>query len=133
MTRDNDGVLSCSIGVIPGRRYQYRFLLDNDRWINDWTADAYAPNSFGGEDSVLDLTADVERVLAAGCSRHTPPASASRADPTMERQRSSPTQATMATCPPDDRGMTTRPSRAPTHPGLFRRRPLGYRPDEEAR
>ena len=32
-----------------------RYLLDGTRWQNDETADGYAPNSFGSEDSVLQL------------------------------------------------------------------------------
>jgi 1,4-alpha-glucan branching enzyme len=40
----------------PGRTYRYRYLLDGQRWENAWDADAYVPNSFGSDDSVLDLT-----------------------------------------------------------------------------
>lgn len=56
MTRDEAGAFSCSLPIPSGRTYQYRFLLDGERWTNDWAAHSYAPNSFGGEDSVLDLT-----------------------------------------------------------------------------
>jgi len=59
MQRDGDGSFTCTLSIPSGRRYQYRFLLDGDRWTNDWSAHAYAPNSFGGEDSVLDLTQEV--------------------------------------------------------------------------
>ena len=40
-------------------------LLDGQRWDNDWAADAYVPNSFGGDDSVVDLTALAEPVPSA--------------------------------------------------------------------
>jgi 1,4-alpha-glucan branching enzyme len=40
----------------PGRTYRFRYLLDDERWENDWAADNYVPNEFGGDDSVLDLT-----------------------------------------------------------------------------
>ena len=40
-----------------GRSYRFRYLLDGSRWENDWAADRYLPNPFGGTDSVLDLTA----------------------------------------------------------------------------
>ena len=56
MQRDDDGSFSCTLSIPAGRIYQYRFLLDGDRWTNNWFAHAYAPNAFGGEDSVLDLT-----------------------------------------------------------------------------
>lgn len=51
-----DGSFVRTLRVATGRRYQYRFLLDGDRWANDWFAHAYTPNEFGGDDSVLDLT-----------------------------------------------------------------------------
>ena len=42
--------------VLPtGRTYRSRYLIDNERWQNDWAADSYAPNEFGGDDSVIDL------------------------------------------------------------------------------
>jgi hypothetical protein len=56
MQRGDDGSFTCTLAIPAGRTYQYRFLLDGDRWTNNWAAHAYAPNAFGGEDSVLDLT-----------------------------------------------------------------------------
>ncbi len=38
-----------------GRTYRFRYLVDDAHWVNDWDADAYVPNSFGGEDGVIDL------------------------------------------------------------------------------
>jgi 1,4-alpha-glucan branching enzyme len=38
--------------VASGRAYRFRYLIDGDRWQNDWAADSYAPNEFGGDDSV---------------------------------------------------------------------------------
>lgn len=37
-------------------RYQFRYLVDREAWINDDEADAYVPNHFGGEDGVLITT-----------------------------------------------------------------------------
>jgi hypothetical protein len=45
-----------SISLAAGRTYRYKFLVDGERWENDWTADAYVSNEYGGDDSVLDLT-----------------------------------------------------------------------------
>ena len=47
-----DGHFSLSVNL-PGGEYRYRFLLDGARWENDWEADDYVANEFGGEDSVL--------------------------------------------------------------------------------
>jgi hypothetical protein len=57
----NDIVTEVVLGA--GRTYRFRYLLDDERWENDWEADSYVPNEFGGDDSVLDLT---QFVAAAG-------------------------------------------------------------------
>ena len=44
------------IALRPGISYRFRYLLDGDRWENDWQADGYVDNDFGGHDSVVDLT-----------------------------------------------------------------------------
>lgn len=36
-----------------GCAYRYRYLVNGSRWINDWNADSYVPNQFGGDDSVV--------------------------------------------------------------------------------
>ncbi len=56
MRRDAEGGFSLTIDLDAGRAYRFRYLLDGERWDNDWAADAYQPNSFGGDDSVVDLT-----------------------------------------------------------------------------
>ena len=57
MRRDAEGGFSLTVDLDAGRAYRFRYLLDDERWENDWAADAYLPNSFGGDDSVVDLTA----------------------------------------------------------------------------
>jgi 1,4-alpha-glucan branching enzyme len=57
MRRDAEGGFSLIVDLEAGRAYRFRYLLDDQRWENDWAADAYLPNSFGGDDSVVDLTA----------------------------------------------------------------------------
>jgi 1,4-alpha-glucan branching enzyme len=55
MGRDGDSFVT-TIMLEPGRAYRFRYLLDGERWENDWAADRYEPNEFGGDDSVIDLT-----------------------------------------------------------------------------
>ena len=55
MRRDAEGGFSLIVDLEAGRAYRFRYLLDDQRWENDWAADAYLPNSFGGDDSVVDL------------------------------------------------------------------------------
>jgi len=70
MRRDAGGGFSVTVGLDAGRAYRFRYLLDGQRWDNDWAADAYVRNDFGGEDSVVDLTALAEPVPPA--ARKTP-------------------------------------------------------------
>ena len=65
MRRDAAGGFSLTVDLQPGRAYRFRYFLDGQRWDNDWAADAYVPNSFGGDDSVVDLTALAEPVPPA--------------------------------------------------------------------
>jgi 1,4-alpha-glucan branching enzyme len=55
MEADGDGFVA-QVPLEPGRRYRFRYLLDGERWENDWAADDYVDNEHGGTDSVLDLT-----------------------------------------------------------------------------
>ncbi|MFC1657482.1 isoamylase early set domain-containing protein [Candidatus Moduliflexota bacterium] len=55
MRRLKCGDFSVTIELAAGREYRYRYLLDGEQWENDWSADRYDPNEFGGEDSILIL------------------------------------------------------------------------------
>ncbi len=55
MKRAKDGSFKLVMRLAAQRTYRYRFLLDGDRWENDWEADRYEPNDFGEDDSVLEL------------------------------------------------------------------------------
>ena len=59
MHRDAEGGFSVTVVLDAGRAYRFRYLLDGQRWDNDWAAD------FGGDDSVVDLTALAEAVPRA--------------------------------------------------------------------
>ena len=53
MHRRRNGGFKLTISLKPGQHYRFRYLLDGARWENDGTADAYTPNPFGGDDSVV--------------------------------------------------------------------------------
>ena len=53
MKRRKDGSFSITISLKPGNEYRFRYLVDGERWENDWDADKYVPNEFGTEDSVI--------------------------------------------------------------------------------
>jgi len=65
MRRDAEGGFRVTVELDAGRAYRFRYLLDGQRWDNDWAADAYVANDFGGDDSVVDLTALAEAVPPA--------------------------------------------------------------------
>lgn len=48
-----NGGFSITISLPAGNSYAYRFLLDETCWQNDREADAYVPNEFGTENSVV--------------------------------------------------------------------------------
>jgi hypothetical protein len=48
MTRRKDGSFAETITLEAGQRYRYRYLVDGNRWENDWTADDYVANECGG-------------------------------------------------------------------------------------
>lgn len=49
------GNFSTTISLQTGKEYRYRYLLDDERWENDWNADKYLPNEFGEEDSIVSV------------------------------------------------------------------------------
>ena len=53
LKRRRDGSFSLTISLKPGNEYRFRYLVDGERWENDWEADKYVPNEFGTEDSVI--------------------------------------------------------------------------------
>ncbi|MCZ7571074.1 MAG: isoamylase early set domain-containing protein [Ardenticatenaceae bacterium] len=53
MQRRTDGVWEITLELDAGRRYQFRYLLDDHTWCNDGCADDYVPNAYGGHNSVV--------------------------------------------------------------------------------
>jgi 1,4-alpha-glucan branching enzyme len=44
-----------------GRSYQYLYLVNGKEWHNDWQADSYARNRFGGDSSVVTTPSFIEQ------------------------------------------------------------------------
>lgn len=55
MKRLKDGSYSVTVSLPADESYRFRYLLDGERWENDWDADEYVPNSYGSEDSVVQV------------------------------------------------------------------------------
>lgn len=56
LTLKKDGVFAATLYLTPGKTYQYRYLINNSKWINDPFAEKNVANPYGGENSVIDLT-----------------------------------------------------------------------------
>jgi 1,4-alpha-glucan branching enzyme len=50
-----DGRFKLTITLDPNKEYQFRYLINKTEWHNDWDADKYAPNPYGGDNSIVTV------------------------------------------------------------------------------
>ena len=84
-----DGTWSATLILEAGKSYRFRYLDSQGRWHNDWEADAYVPNAFGSEDSVVDLAAPLKNAPQEGPRSPRPRTAGSRtssAKPTQQKK-----------------------------------------------
>jgi len=55
LTRREEGDFVVTMELEAGRAYRFRYVVDGWKYENDWFADRYEPNPYGGEDSVVDV------------------------------------------------------------------------------
>jgi 1,4-alpha-glucan branching enzyme len=56
MKRSNKGVFKVSLDLVPGQEYQFRYLLNDSRWVNDADADKSADTPYpDARNSVIAL------------------------------------------------------------------------------
>ena len=55
MKRRTNGDFFASLDLAKGRSYRFRYLIDGWKFENDWQADRYEANPYGGEDSVVEV------------------------------------------------------------------------------
>ncbi len=54
MKKYKDGSFKVVLELQKDRPYQYRYLIDDNLWENDWKADKYVPSPYGAcENSVV--------------------------------------------------------------------------------
>ncbi len=53
LRKQKDGSYATTIDLAPGQEYEYRYVLDGERWENDHDADKYVANVSGTENSVV--------------------------------------------------------------------------------
>ncbi len=57
MLRTPERTWEITIELERNREYEYRYLVNEKDWHNDWVADDYRPNPFGSDNSVVSTTA----------------------------------------------------------------------------
>jgi len=54
MKKLKNGSFTSTIDLPVGAEYEFRYLIDNEAWENDWEADKYVPTTFfDAENSVV--------------------------------------------------------------------------------
>jgi 1,4-alpha-glucan branching enzyme len=53
LERQKDGCWKATVALDPDREYEFRYLVDDERWLNDPQADGYRVNPFGEDNSVV--------------------------------------------------------------------------------
>lgn len=53
LSKQKDGSFKIAVELEIGRSYEYRFLINGQKWENDWAAEQYAPTPYGNYNSVV--------------------------------------------------------------------------------
>jgi 1,4-alpha-glucan branching enzyme len=51
MKKMKNGDYTITLDLRPGKDYQFRYLIDEAKWENDWNADKYVKNPYGDSDN----------------------------------------------------------------------------------
>ncbi|HKN18970.1 MAG TPA: isoamylase early set domain-containing protein [Dissulfurispiraceae bacterium] len=57
LTKQENGDFIIALELDTGTEYRFRYLIDGQRWENDWHADKYVKSPYDVEDSVVVCTA----------------------------------------------------------------------------
>ncbi len=56
MQRLRNGEFKATLDLERGHRYQFRYLIEDETWENDWDADSYTSSGIGdSENSVVEV------------------------------------------------------------------------------
>lgn len=55
LKKNKAGDYSISLTLPAPNRYQFKYNIDGEYWINDDAADAYPQNAFGSDNSMIEL------------------------------------------------------------------------------
>lgn len=54
MKKKKDGGFALSIDLEKGKAYQFKYIVDDNEWLNDPEADSYQNNEFNNDNSVVE-------------------------------------------------------------------------------
>ena len=55
MEQLKDGRFKVVLELTQGSEYQFRYLVNENEWVNETEADGYAPNPFATENSIVSV------------------------------------------------------------------------------
>jgi 1,4-alpha-glucan branching enzyme len=50
-----NGDFKLTVELKPGNKHEFRYLLNNEKWYNEWEADEYILGDFGKDNCVVEL------------------------------------------------------------------------------
>ncbi len=53
MKQLKSGDFKTTVDLEVGKKYEFRYLIDGEKWENDWAADEYISTPYGTENSVV--------------------------------------------------------------------------------
>jgi hypothetical protein len=64
LKKQKDGSMKATLSLESGKTYHYRYLLDDGRWVNDFSAEYYAHVPGYGVDNCV-ITVSAEKIISA--------------------------------------------------------------------
>jgi len=55
MKKLKNGDFKITVELQPGTKHEFRYLLNNTKWYNEWEADEYVLGDFGKDNCVIEL------------------------------------------------------------------------------
>lgn len=70
LKKQKDGSMKATLALEAGKTYQYRYLLNDGRWVNDDTADQFIPASgYNVENCVITVPVASEEVIVKSAKK----------------------------------------------------------------
>jgi len=88
MKKGKDGSLMTTVTLEEGRSYQYRYLLNDGRWVNDGSAVQYIHDErFQVENCVIEVPAGKEAAVAVSVAKEKTPKAAKLKEPKVKESK----------------------------------------------